>query len=436
MPSGIIAPMRTLVAALAIAAVVTTAVRPLAQSGGTGPARAIPRPPAQQGQAGPEAGSAAPDGYAPIPQWAGQTRAPHPAKSENFSVDTVAMGLSGAFSFHFLPDGRIIVGERPGRIRIIGTDGKPSDPLGGLPAVYGGGPQGLFEVLPDRDFAKNRTIYFDYTALPEGTDRAKAPRLAGILQVARARLSDDSTRLEDVKTILNAEGIGGRMIQTADGTLLITSSIPAGVGIDSVDWPQPQQFDSLMGKVLRINTDGSAPKDNPFVGRAGARPEIYALGIRDDQGMAIHPRTGTLWVSEHGPRGGDEINAIEKGKDYGFPTIGYGHEYTGKPINGDKTTAAGMEQPVYFWTPDIAPAGIAFYSGKLITGWRDNLFVAALAGKHLVRLVLNGNRVIGEERLLMDLDARIRDVHEGPDGALYVMTDRNDGKILRLGPKR
>ena len=208
------------------------------------------------------------------------------------------------------------------------------------------------------------------------------------------------------------------------------------MGIDSVDWPQPQQLDSNMGKVLRINTDGSIPKDNPFVGRAGARPEIYALGIRDDQGMAIHPRTGTLWVSEHGPRGGDEINAIEKGKDYGFPTIGYGHEYTGKPINGDKTAAAGMEQPVYFWTPDIAPAGIAFYSGKLIPGWRDNLFVAALAGKHLVRLVLNGNRVIGEERLLMDLDARIRDVHEGPDGALYVMTDRNDGKILRLGPKR
>ena len=423
------------ITAVALIAVAMTMARPLAQSNGAARGRVIPRPPAQQGPAGPEAGSAAPDGYAPIPQWAGQTRAPHPARSESFSVETVATGLAGAFSFHFLPDGRIIVGERPGRIRIVGKDGKPSAPLGGLPAIYGRGPQGLFEVLPDRDFAKNRTIYFDYTALPEGTDPAKAPRLAGVLQVARARLSDDSSRLEDVKTILNAEGIGGRMIQAADGTLLITSSIPAGVGIDSVDWPQPQQFDSLMGKVLRINTDGSAPKDNPFLGRAGARPEIYALGIRDDQGMAFHPRTGTLWVSEHGPRGGDEINAIEKGKDYGFPTIGYGHEYTGKPINGDKTTAPGMEQPVYFWTPDIAPAGVAFYSGKLIPGWRDNLFVAALAGKHLVRLVLDGNRVVGEERLLMDLDTRIRDVHEGLDGALYVMTDRDEGRILRLGPK-
>src|SRR5688572_9549575 len=419
---------------IAVIAVVVAGAfaRPDAQSTG----RAIPRPPAQQGPAGPEAGSAAPDGYGPRYQWAGQTRAPHPARSEAFTTETVATGLAGAFSFHFLPDGRIIVSERPGRIRIIGKDGKPSAPLGGLPAIYARGPQGLFEVLPDRDFAKNRTLYFDYTELPPGTDPAKAPRLAGILQVARARLSDDSTRLEDVKTILNAEGIGGRMIQAADGTLLITSSIPAGVGIDSVDWPQPQQLDSNMGKVLRINTDGTIPKDNPFVGRAGARPEIYAIGIRDDQGMAFHPRTGVLWVSEHGPRGGDEINAIEKGKNYGFPAVGYGHEYTGKPINGDRTSAPGMEEPIYFWTPDIAPAGIAFYSGRLIPGWRGNLFVAALAGKHLARLVLDGNRVVGEERLLLELDTRIRDVHEGPDGALYVMTDRDEGKILRLAPKR
>ena len=421
---------RVFLVLVAVAAIAAQPARPEAQG------RVIPRPPAPPpGANTAEAGSAAPDGYAPIPQWAGQTRAPHPARSESFSVETVATGLAGAFSFHFLPDGRIIVGERPGRIRIVGKDGKPSAPLGGLPVLYGRGPQGLFEVLPDWDFAKNRTIYFDYTALPEGTDPAKAPRLAGVLQIARARLSDDSTHLEDVKTILNAEGIGGRLIQAADGTLLITSSIPAGVGIDSVDWPQPQQLDSNMGKVLRINPDGSIPKDNPFVGRAGARPEIYATGIRDDQGMAFHPRTGTLWVSEHGPRGGDEINAIEKGKNYGFPAIGYGHEYTGKPINGDKTTAPGMEQPVYFWTPDIAPAGIAFYSGRLIPGWRDNLFVAALAGKHLARLVLDGNRVVGEERLLLDLDARIRDVHEGPDGALYVMTDRDEGRILRLVPK-
>ena len=397
--------------------------------------RVIPRPPAQIPNAPPD-GSAAPDGYAPIPAWLGQTRAPRPARSEPFAVETVATGLSGGFSFHFLPDGRIIVSERPGRIRIVGKDGTPSTALAGLPAIYGRGPQGLFEVLPDRDFAKSRTLYLTYTVLPEGTNASNPPRLAGMLTVARARLSDDSTRLEDVKTLLVAEGIGGRAVQAPDGTLLVSSSIPAGVGINSVDWPQPQQLDSLMGKILRINTDGSVPKDNPFVGRANARPEIYALGIRDDQGMTLHPRTGALWVSEHGPRGGDEINAIEKGKDYGFPAIGYGHEYTGKPIHEDKTAAPGMEQPVYFWTPDIAPAGIAFSTGRLVPGWRDNLFVCALAGKHLVRLVLERNRVVAEERLLTDLDTRMRDVHEGPDGALYVLTDGNEGKILRLGPKR
>ena len=397
--------------------------------------RTIPRPPAQVPNAPPD-GSAAADGYAPLPEWLGQTRAPRPARSEAYSVETVARGLAGAFSFHFLPDGRIIVSERPGRIRIVGRDGTPSAPLAGLPEIWNRGPQGLFEVLPDRDFARNRVVYFTYTALPEGTNPANPPRLAGVLLVARARLSDDSTRLEEVKTILNAEGIGGRLVQARDGTLLVSSSIPAGVGINSVDWPQPQQIDSNMGKILRINTDGSVPKDNPFVGRANARPEIYALGIRDDQGMDLHPRTGVLWVSEHGPRGGDEINAIEKGKDYGFPAIGYGHEYTGKPIHGDRTSAPGMEQPIYFWTPDIAPAGIAFYSGRLVPGWRHNLFVCALAGKHLVRLVLERNRVVAEERMLVELDARLRDVHEGPDGALYVMTDGNEGRILRLTAKR
>jgi glucose/arabinose dehydrogenase len=191
-----------------------------------------------------------------------------------------------------------------------------------------------------------------------------------------------------------------------------------------------------MGKVLRINPDGSVPKDNPFVGRANARPEVYALGIRDDGGIAIQPKTGKLWVSEHGPRGGDEINLIEKGKNYGFPVIGYGRDYTGKPINNDKTAQAGMEQPVYFWTPDIAPAGMGFYTGKMFPAWDGDLFVAALASKYLVRLVLNGERVIAEEHLLADLNTRIRGVTEGPDGgALYVMTDGMGGKILRLVKK-
>jgi len=396
-------------------------------------ARTIPRPPAPPPGA-PQNGSAAPDGYAPIPEWAGQTRAPRVHVSVPYDVETVATGITGGYSIDFLPDGRILLVERPGRLRIIDRTGQISAPLAGLPAIYGGGPQGLCGGIADRDFATNRTIYLAYSTR-DANAPTPAPRLGGIMTIARAHLSADSTKVEDVHVLLNAEGIGGRMIQAPDGTLLITSSIPAGVGIDSGDWPQPQQLDSLMGKVLRINPDGSVPKDNPFVGHANARPEIFALGIRDDQGLALHPRTKQLWASEHGPRGGDEINVIQKGKNYGFPVIGYGHDYTGNSINHDKTAQAGMEQPVYFWTPDIAPGGIGFYNGKLFPAWQGNLFVAALAGKHLARLVLQGERVIGEERLLTELDARIRDVREGPDGALYVLTDR-DGKLIRLVPRK
>ena len=400
----------------------------LAQAQGIRPA---PRPPAAPpGPPRAEDGSAAPDGYAPSPQWLGQTRAPVPSVTSRYAVATVAEGLSGAFCFSFLPDGRILVGERPGRIKIVGSDGKVSAPVEGLPAnLYAR--QGLFEVRADRAFATNRTIYLTYAALPEGLDPASV-RSPGVLLVASAKLSADDRRLEDVKVLLNAEGTGGRLIQAPDGTLLVTSTIPSGIGVNSVDWPQPQQLDSDMGKILRINPDGTIPKDNPFTGRAGARPEIYALGIRDIQGVAIQPGTGRLWTSEHGPRGGDEINVIRRGANYGFPVIGYGHEYSGKPINGDRTAQAGMEQPVYFWTPDIAPAGIAFYTGREFPAWKDNLFVSALAGKSLIRLVLNRDRVVNEERLLTELNQRIRGVAEGPDGALYVLTDGNAGRILKL----
>jgi aldose sugar dehydrogenase len=401
-------------------------------------AQAVPpvaRPPEfPPGPPNPGLGSAAPDGYAPAPQWPGQTKAPQPAVPSVFKVETVAEGLNGAFAFHFLPDGRLIVSERPGRIRIVGKDGKISDPIDGLPSSLWAHGQGLFEVLPDRAFATNRTLYVSYTVLPDGANPKALPHSPGVLLVARATLSNDDRRLENLKVLLDAEGTGGRVIQAPDGTLYVTSTIPAGIGINSVDWPQPQQFDSDMGKVLRIAADGSIPKDNPFVQQAGARPEIYALGFRDVQGVAIEPGTGRLWTSEHGPRGGDEINAVEKGKNYGFPVIGYGREYSGAPINGDKTAQAGLEQPVYFWTPDIAPAGIAFYDGPRFPAWRGNLFVSALAGKALIRLVIKDTRVVAEERLLTDLNARIRGVAQGPDGALYVMTDGNAGKILRLVP--
>jgi aldose sugar dehydrogenase len=394
----------------------------------------VPRPPVTP--PGPEAGTTAADGYAPAPRWPGQTRAPLPKTTSPYDVQTVAEGFAGAFCFSFLPDGRMLVGERPGRIKIVGRDGKVSEPLDGLPPNLWARGQGLFEVRADRDFSKNRTLFLSYTVLPDGAERNALPRYPGVLLVARATLSADDRRIENVKVLLEAEGTGGRVIQARDGTLFVTSSIPGGVGINSVDWPQPQQLDSDMGKVLRINADGSIPKDNPFVGRTGVRPEIYALGFRDMQGVAIDPRTGQLWTSEHGPRGGDEINTVVKGKNYGFPVIGYGREYTGKPINGDKTAEDGMEQPVYFWTPDIAPAGIAFYSGRRFPAWDGNLFVSALAGRALIRLELRNNRVVAEEPLLTDLKARIRGVNEGPDGALYVMTDGPAGKILKLVPGR
>jgi len=393
----------------------------------------VPRPPVTP--TGPEAGTTAADGYAPAPRWPGQTRAPLPKTARPYEVQTVAEGFTGAFCVSFLPDGRMLVGERPGRIKIVGRDGKVSEPLDGLPTNLWARGQGLFEVRADRDFSKNRTLFLSYTVLPDGAELNALPRYPGVLLVARATLSADDRRIENVKVLLEAEGTGGRVIQARDGTLFVTSSIPGGVGINSADWPQPQQLDSLMGKVLRINADGSIPKDNPFVGRTGARPEIYALGFRDMQGVAIEPRTGQLWTSEHGPRGGDEINKVEKGKNYGFPVIGYGREYTGKPINGDKTTEHGMEQPVYFWTPDIAPAGIAFYSGKRFPAWDGSLFVSALAGRALIRLELRNNRVVAEEPLLSDLKARIRGVAEGPDEMLYVLTDGNAGKILKLVPK-
>lgn len=388
--------------------------------------KTVPRPPAAPPPAG---DSTAPDGYQPLPQWLGQTRAPAPARTSAFTVETFATGTNGA-GFQFLPDGRILLGERNGRIRIVGKDGTLSEPLAGMPADLATSGQSLFSVERDQRFATNRVIYFTYAVIPAGVD-PKTQRSPAHVHVASARIAADEKSLEGVKDLLDGEGTGGRVIQAADGTLLVETAVPAGPGILSSDWMQPQQLDSLMGKVLRINTDGTIPRDNPFVGTPGARPEIFALGFRDPQGLAVDP-SGATWTSEHGPRGGDEINQVVKGKNYGFPIITYGRDYNGKPINGDKTVQAGLEQPVYFWTPDIAPAGIAFYTGNAFPAWKGNLFVAALAAKYLVRLTLDGTHVVSEERLLTDVNARLRAVHEAPDGSLYVLTDGANGKILRL----
>jgi glucose/arabinose dehydrogenase len=347
--------------------------------------RAIPRPPAQApGPPRPEDGSAAPDGYSPIPEWLGQTRAPRPATSAAYDVETVAEGFAGAFSFNFLPDARIIVAERPGRIKIVGKDGKVSAPIDGLPSnLWARGGQGLFDARPDRAFATNRTLYLSYTVLPEGADEAALPRSPGVLMVASAKLSADDRRLENLKVLLNAEGTGGRVIQAPDGTLLITSTIPAGLGILSVDWPQPQQLESSMGKVLRINADGSIPKDNPFAGRAGAHAEIYALGFRDVQGVTIHPHTGTLWTSEHGPRGGDEINTVGKGRNYGSRDR-LRREYTGK--RSTATRPAARVESRLFLDAGHRTAGIGFTLERC--SLRQATCSGGLVGKALVRLVL------------------------------------------------
>src|SRR4029078_4598211 len=316
--------------------------------------RTVPRPAALPPGQQPPAESTAPDGYQPLPQWPGQTRAPAPAKPEAFVVETFATGTNGA-GFQFLPDGRILLAERNGVIRIVGKDGTLSDPLTGMPSDMSKTGQSLYSVERDKDFAANRTIYFTYAVIPAGVDPA-TQRSPAHVHIARARISAhdkvleavrellagarvaaEDKGLEAVRDLLDGEGRGGRVIQASDGTLFVETAVPAGMGIRSSDWMQPQQTDSLMREVRHINADGTVPRDNPFVGKSGARPEVYALGFRDPQGIAINPLNGQLWTSEHGPRGGDEINQVEKGKNYGFTVIGYWRDYNGKPINGDKT---------------------------------------------------------------------------------------------------
>ena len=385
----------------------------------------------------------------PAPAFPNQTRAPQPAQPSQFNVETLASGLQHPWSLQFLPDGRFLISERPGYLRIVDRKGWMSSPIAGLPAVRVAAAEGLHDVVLDPDFARNRTIYFTYFAAPEGQAAGAYPgadfqkwltmaepereaKRPGIERLARARLSDDGVRLEDVKTIL--DGGNRRVVVARDGTLLVTSATRAGgpaVAIDDL----PQQVSGPYGKVLRVNKDGSIPKDNPFLGRQGALPSLYAVGLRDPEGATINPRTGDLWTVEHGPMGGDELNVVRPGANLGFPTISYGRKYTGEEFTTN-TTQEGLQQPVYFWVPSIGPSGLLFYTGDLFPQWKGNLFVGAMPGRHLVRLVLDGERVKEEESLLADLGQRIRDVRQGPDGALYVLTDEDNGRLLRLSPKR
>lgn len=372
------------------------------------------------------------------PASAGQTDAPETKSGVAFDVVTVAEGLVNPWSLAFLPGGKMLVTERPGRLRVLGPDGTLSAPVAGLPAVDARGQGGLLDVVLDPAFAKNNLIYWSY-AEPKA-DQAGFNNTA----VARGKFVDDpaAPRVDGMQVIYHQRPslnsplhFGSRLVFGRDGTLFVTqgdrSVIPGRM--------QAQNLDSGIGKIVRINTDGSIPKDNPFVGKDGVLPEIWSIGHRNIQSAALHPTTGELWEVEHGTRGGDELNIVRRGKDYGWPTIAYGIEYRGGPITGGITQQAGMEQPAYYWDPVIGPSGMAFYTGNLFPAWQGNLFVGGHATNDLVRLVLDGEKVVGEERLLKDLQPkpeRIRDVRVGPDGAIYVVTDSSAARILKLVPKK
>jgi glucose/arabinose dehydrogenase len=351
-----------------------------------------------------------------------------PSSAGNIMIETFAKGLDHPWALAFLPDGRILVTERPGRMHLVAKDGKISPALAGVPRAFASGQGGLHDVVLDRLYAENHTIYFCYAEPVSGAARTA---------LARARLLDEDTpRLADVAVIFHQDGplssgnhFGCRIAQAPDDNLFLT------LGEHFAPRDQAQNLANHLGKIVRIRPDGSVPPDNPFVARQGAKPEIWSFGHRNPQGLAFHPVTGRLWEHEHGPRGGDEINVIEKGKNYGWPVIGYGIDYNGAKIHAS-THKEGMEQPIWYWVPSIAPSGMAFYTANLFPAWRGNLFVGALAGQILVRIELEGEKVVKEERLLAQLRERIRDVRQGPDGALWLATDNSSGRILRLAPAR
>ncbi len=353
-------------------------------------------------------------------------RSPTPrSQPDVFSITTVAKGIEHGWGFAFLPDNRILVTERPGRMRIVGTDGSLSAPLQGLPRIAVVGQGGLLDVTLSPDFATDRLVYFSFAEAGDG----------GVgTAVARGRLAASS--LENVQVIWRQQPkvdggnhFGSRIVFRGDGTLFIT------LGDRYSHREKVQNLGTTIGKVVRINADGSVPRDNPFVGRAGALPEIWSYGHRNVQAAALHPQTRELWTIEHGARGGDELNNPQAGRNYGWPVITYGVDYSGEKI-GEGTAKAGMEQPVYYWDPVIAPAGAVFYTGQAFAQWQGDLFVGSMNPGGLVRLDLEDGRVRQETRYLGELRERIRDVQQGSDGLLYVLTDESRGRVLRLAPKK
>ena len=344
------------------------------------------------------------------------------SEHHTFRVVTVVEGLEHPWGMAFLPDGSILVTERPGRLRLVRNGVLEPEPIAGVPEVWARGQGGLLDVALHPDFERNRLVYLSYSKPgPNGATTA----------VARGRLVDG--RLEDVEDIFVADAwtnrgqhFGSRLVFDGKGHLFIS------VGDRGV-MQEAQNPSNHQGTIIRLHDDGRVPADNPFVGREGFRPEIYAYGIRSPQGLALHPETGELWETEHGPRGGDEINLILPGRNYGWPTITYGINYNGEKIS-DHTHMEGMEQPLHYWVPSIATSGLAFYTGDKFPGWKGDAFVGGLAGQQLVRLRFDGTRRVAIEVLLTELKRRIRDVRNGPDGYIYLLVDEENAPMLRLEP--
>jgi glucose/arabinose dehydrogenase len=350
-----------------------------------------------------------------------------PVKTETHAVRPVivAEGLEHPWSIAWLPDGRALVTEREGRLRILGKDGRlEPQPVAGLPGnISVAGQGGLFDAIPHPRFAENGWVYFSYAGRGDG----------GVgTELARGRLV--GSRLENVEVLFRqtpkgstGRHFGGKIVFARDGYVFLTLG-------DRGEQERAQRPGDHAGSVIRLHDDGRVPKDNPFVGQAGFRPEKYTLGNRNMQGAALHPQTGALWSHEHGPQGGDEVNVIRPGTNYGWPVITYGVNYGIGTKIGEGTAKPGMAQPLHYWVPSIAPSGLAFYTGDRFPRWRGDMLVGALRGQTLVRLSLDGEKVVGEERMLTGALGRIRDVRVGPDGYVYVLTDASDGAVVRLEP--
>ena len=367
-----------------------------------------------------------------FPAFPDQTRAPGIRHGVPVEVQTVAHGLNMPWAVEPLPDGRFLVTEKPGALRIVSANGTISPPVAGVPAVRNSGQGGLLDIALDPAFKANHVIFFCYSEQRVGGNG---------VTLARARLVEDAggAHLEDLQVIFRAlptidsdRQLGSRIAFDKAGKLYLTVGER---GIDSAVG-QAQNLGSHFGKIVRLNADGSVPADNPFVGRSDALPEIWTWGHRDPQSLAVDPFTDKVWSIEHGPRGGDELNLLKRGANYGWPIICYGIDYPGTKIGAGITQMEGMEQPVYYWDPVIAPSGMLIYSGAMFPEWKGSVFVGGLSGAKLVRLQMKNDRVVGEEWFLQDKNSRIRDVQQGPDGAVYAVTETGtDSALLRISRK-